>query len=125
MANEQNLKPFKKGQVANPNGRPRKFVSALKDQGYKASEVNDAILVLMSMTIDELKEVYNNPQATVLEKTVAAAIRKSIEKGSLYSLETLLSRSFGKPKEQVDLNASGGMQIEVVYKDANNTDSIR
>lgn len=23
MANEQNLKPFKKGEVANPNGRPK------------------------------------------------------------------------------------------------------
>ena len=119
MANEQNLKPFKKGQVANPNGRPRKFISQLKDQGYKASEVNDAILVLLSMNIDELKDVYNNPQATVLEKTVAAAIRKSIEKGSLYSMETLLARTFGKPKEQVDLNASGGLQIQVVYKDDN------
>lgn len=118
MANEQNLKPFKKGQVANPNGRPRKFVSQLKDQGYKASEVNDAIQVLMSMTIDELKDVYNNPQATVLEKTVAAAIRKSIEKGSLYSIETLLTRVYGKPKEQVDLNTSGGVDIKVIYADS-------
>lgn len=119
MANEQNLRPIQKGEVRNPNGRPRKFVSALKEQGYKASEVNDAIQVLMSMTIDELKDVYNNPQATVLEKTVASAIRKSIEKGSLYSIETLLTRVYGKPKEQVDLNASGGMQIEVVYKNDN------
>jgi poly-beta-hydroxyalkanoate depolymerase len=119
MANEQNLRPIQKGEVRNPNGRPRKFVSALKEQGYKASEVNDAIQVLMSMTIDELKDVYNNPQATVLEKTVASAIRKSIEKGSLYSIETLLTRVYGKPKEQVDLNASGGMKIEVVYKDDN------
>ena len=118
MANEQNLKPFKKGQVANPNGRPRKFVSQLKDQGYKVSEVNDAIQVLMSMTINELKDVYNNPQATVLEKTVAAAIRKSIEKGSLYSIETLLTRVYGKPKEQVDLNNSGGVEIKVIYADS-------
>jgi hypothetical protein len=34
MANEQNLKPFKKGEVANPNGRPRKYVSTLKALGY-------------------------------------------------------------------------------------------
>ena len=119
MANEHNLKPAQKGEVRNPNGRPRKFISQLKDQGYKASEVNDAIQVLMSMTIDELKDVYNNQKATVLEKTIAAAIRKSIEKGSLYSIETLLTRVYGKPKEQVDVNASGGLQIQVVYKDDN------
>lgn len=120
MANEQNLRPFKKGEVANPNGRPRKFVSQLREQGYKLSEVNDAIQVLMSMTVDELKDVYQDPKATVLEKTVASAIRKSIEKGSLYSIETLLTRVYGKPKEQMDLNASGGMQIEVIYKDGTN-----
>jgi len=120
MANEQNLKPFKKGEVANPNGRPRKYVSELRAQGYRLSEVNDAIQVLMSMTIDELKEVYTNPKATVLEKTIASAIRKSIEKGSLYSIETLLTRVYGKPKEQVDLNASGGMEIKVVYSDGSN-----
>jgi hypothetical protein len=118
MANEQNLKPMKKGETLNPNGRPRKYVSLLKEQGYKPSEVNDAIQVLMSMTLEELKEVYTNPKATVLEKTIASAIKKSIEKGSLYSIETLLTRVYGKPKEQMDLNTSGGIQIEVVYKDA-------
>lgn len=122
MANEQNLKPMKKGETLNPNGRPRKYVSLLKEQGYKASEVNDAIQVLMSMTLDELKEVYTNPKATVLEKTVASAIRKSIEKGSLYSIETLLTRVYGKPKEQLDVNASGGMEIKVVYADSDKTE---
>lgn len=120
MANNENLKPIPKGETRNPNGRPRKYVSELRAQGYKLSEVNDAIQVLMSMTIDELKEVYTNPKATVLEKTIASAIRKSIEKGSLYSIETLLTRVYGKPKEQVDLNASGGMEIKVVYSDGSN-----
>ena len=117
MANNENLKPIQKGEIRNPNGRPRKYVSELRAQGYKLSEVNDAIQVLMSMTIDELKEVYTNPKATVLEKTIASAIKKSIEKGSLYSIETLLTRVYGKPKEQMDLNASGGMEIKVVYSD--------
>jgi hypothetical protein len=120
MANNQNLKPIQPGETRNPNGRPRKYVSELRAQGYKLGEVNDAIQVLMSMTIDELKEVYTNPKATVLEKTIASAIRKSIEKGSLYSIETLLTRVYGKPKEQLDLNASGGMEIKVVYSDGSN-----
>jgi hypothetical protein len=120
MANNENLKPIQKGETRNPNGRPRKYVSLLREQGYKLSEVNDTIQVLISMTIDELKEVYTNPKATILEKTIASAIRKSIEKGSLYSIETLLTRVYGKPKEQVDLNASGSMEIKVVYSDGSN-----
>lgn len=120
MANNENLIPIKPGETRNPNGRPRKYVSLLREQGYKLSEVNDTIQVLISMTIDELKEVYTNPKATILEKTIASAIRKSIEKGSLYSIETLLTRVYGKPKEQVDLNASGAMEIKVVYSDGSN-----
>ena len=94
-----------KGETMNPNGRPRKYVSELRDQGYKLAQVNDAIQVMLSMTIEELGEVWKNPKATVLEKTIAAAIRKSIEKGSLYSIETLLTRVYGKPRESIDVKS--------------------
>jgi hypothetical protein len=115
MANLQNLTPFKKGEVANPNGRPRKYVSLLKEQGYKLSEINDTIQVMMSMDMDELKTVWDNPKATILEKTIAAAMRKSLEKGSLYSLDTLLTRVYGKPKEQMDIKSDN--KIEVIFVD--------
>ena len=113
MANEQNLKPFPKGVVQNPNGRPKKFVTLLKENGYKVSEVNDTVQAMLSMTLDELKEVWQDPKATILEKTIANAMRKSLEKGSLYSIETLLSRVFGKPKETADVtqNVSGEIKI--------------
>ncbi len=97
-----NLNPFKKGQSGNPNGRPRKYVSTLVDQGYKRSEINDTIQNMMAMTLEEVKAVWDNPTATVLEKTIASAIRKSIEKGTLYSMETLLSRVYGQPKQEVE-----------------------
>lgn len=109
--NEQNLIPFQKGQSGNPNGRPRKYVSTLRESGYKLSEINDCIQVMMAMTVDELKEAFENKNATVLEKTIAAAIKKSIENGSLYSIETLLSRVYGKPKEQVDMNVDADVVV--------------
>ncbi len=84
-----------KGETNNPNGRPRKYVSMLKEQGYKLAEVNDCIQAIMSMDMQELKAVWDNPKATVLEKTIAGALRKSLEKGSLYSIDTLLTRVYG------------------------------
>ncbi len=113
----ENLKPFAKGEDKRRNleGRPRKYVSLLKEQGYKLAEINDSIQVLMSMTDKELASVWDNPNATALEKTVAKALLKSMNGGSLYSMDTLLSRVYGKPKEQVDVQQDS--RIEVVFVD--------
>ena len=102
MPNKENIQKheFKKGESGNPNGRPRKFVTLLKEQGYKRSEINDTIQAMLSMDMNELKGVYDDPRATILEKTVANALRKSLEKGTLYSIETLLTRVFGHPKQE-------------------------
>jgi hypothetical protein len=124
MANTDNLKPFKKGQSGNPNGRPKSYVTGLKDIGYNMTEINMAIRNMLSMNMNELKAVFENPDATILEKTVAGAMRKSLEKGSLYSIETLLSRVFGKPKETADVK----QDTEITIKFANGdyfTDSSR
>jgi hypothetical protein len=96
------LKVPEKGETANPNGRPKKFTTLLKEHGYSLSEVNDSIQAIMSMNEVEIKEVLKNPDATMLEKTVAKAIIKSYEKGSLYSMDTLMNRVYGKPKEEVN-----------------------
>jgi hypothetical protein len=99
----------------NKDGRPRKYVSLLKEQGYKLSEINDSIQALMSMDEEELRAVSLNDSATVLEKTVAKAMIKSLSNGSLYSLDTLLTRVYGKPKEQVDIKSDN--KIEVIFVD--------
>jgi hypothetical protein len=104
---------LEKGETANPNGRPRKYVSLLKEQGYSISQVNDSIQVLMSMTPKELLEVENNPNATALELTITRAILKSMNNGSLYSMDTLMNRVYGKPKEQVDIVSDN--KIEIVF----------
>jgi hypothetical protein len=124
MASEDNLIPFKKGQSGNPNGRPKSYVTGLKDAGYNMTEINMSIRNMLSMNIEELRKVYENPDATILEKTVAGAMRKSLEKGSLYSIETLLSRVFGKPKETADVK----QDTEITIKFANGdyfTDTTR
>lgn len=116
MANASNL--VGKGFDAHPerinrNGRPRKYTSLLREEGYRLSEINDTIQAMMQMTIEELKEVWENPEATILEKTIANAMRKSLEKGSLYSMETLLTRVYGKPKETQQVSSDS--KIEVVF----------
>jgi len=114
MANKNLAKyQFQKGVSGNPKGRPRKFVSVLKENGYRLSEINDTIEVMMSMTLDELKLIFENPHSTILEKTIANAMNKSLQKGSLYSIDTLLTRVYGKPKETQHQTTDG--KIEIVF----------
>jgi hypothetical protein len=121
--NIEYILPFswKKGQSGNPNGRPRKFVCLLKDMGYNKQDIDTTIQNMMAMTIEELADVYKDNNATVLEKTVANAIKRGIEKGTLYSIETLLNRVYGQPKQEVESNNThehnGKIQIEVVSSD--------
>jgi hypothetical protein len=99
----QQGKKFVKGDKRiNKNGRPRKWISEMKDSGYSLSEITDAIQVLISLEPDKLQEIRHNPQSTVLEITIASAIIKSIQKGDLDSIETLITRVFGKPKEKIE-----------------------
>jgi len=98
---------LEKGETKNPNGRPRKFVSALRAQGYTQSQINDCILVLSSMKDDELREVVKNKDATVLEKVFAKAVLEDLRKGKLESIDRLLNRAIGKPRESMDITTKG------------------
>lgn len=95
---------FKKGESGNLKGRPRKWVSTLTDQGYKMSEVRDCILALMAMTLNELEGAKDNPSATVMELTVINAIKKGIDNGDLYPMESLMNRVFGRPIPTLNYN---------------------
>lgn len=113
------MKRWSKGESGNPAGRPRKLVSKMKMDGYKLTEINDTIQSMVSMNLKELKDVWDNPNATILEKTIAGALRKSLEEGDLNSVETLLNRVYGKPKEKMEVLSHS--VIKVSFGDEPNT----
>lgn len=91
----------KNPQNINKKGRPRKWISEIKDKGYTLSEITDAIQVLISLEPEKLREIKSNSSSTALEVSIASAILKSITKGDLDSIETLITRVYGKPKQEV------------------------
>lgn len=121
--NKEYILPFswQKGQSGNLNGRPRKFVCQLKDMGYNKQDITQTIENMMAMTITELAEVFKDENATVLEKTVANAIKRGIEKGTLYSIETLLNRVYGQPKQEIESkneNINLNTTVEIIKSNA-------
>jgi hypothetical protein len=91
----------------NKKGRPPKFTSALKAEGYSMSQIIDAITVLLSMSIEDLKIImktgmYDQKEVTALEQTVASAICKDKARGEIITIDRLLTRSFGAPRQSID-----------------------
>jgi hypothetical protein len=101
----EHLKTFKwvSGQPSpNPNGRPKKMLSQLKDIGYTKTQVENTILTMLTMKRKELEQIDKNEEFTILERIIAGTLVKSHDKNSLFNLELLLTRSQGKPKETID-----------------------
>lgn len=105
MANEQNLKPFVKGQVANPNGRPKRIYTILKDSGYSKEDIKDAFEEIGWQTIEDLQEILDDDSKPVILKVIARAFIKGAEKGDFRYVSEILMHIIGKPKESVQVNA--------------------
>ena len=80
-----NLKPFKKGQSGNPNGRP------------KMPDLKEAISKILSEE--------KNGQ-TALDAVLIALFKKALN-GDVRAAQELLDRGFGKSQQNIDLSTLG------------------
>jgi hypothetical protein len=100
MANEQNLIPAQKGEVRNPNGRPK---------GVPNSKTR--LLRLL-----ELVQTKTNPitgekeEFTVAEQLDMVLINKAI-KGDIRAYQEVMDRLEGRAKQSTELEVSGGINI--------------
>jgi hypothetical protein len=111
MANENNLKPAQKGEIRNPNGRPKKVETVLKDfflSEYNikltAGQTNDIIRGILSKSRTELIELAKNEDLPFWISMIAKKATRDYEKGSIHLLELLFDRVYGKPKETIESN---------------------
>lgn len=90
MANEKNLKPFKKGQSGNPKGRP-----PLRD--------------IKEVLKDLLSQEKNNTQ--LIDGLMSVVVNKAL-KGDLKAVDMLLSYTYGKPTQKTEITGKEGEKID-------------
>jgi hypothetical protein len=109
--NIENLKPFKKGQTGNPNGRPRKLISQtineLKAEGVvetSTTEIKAVYLMLINLTIPELEQRVKDSKQSALVRIVGKAI---LSNKGYEIIEKMLDRAIGKAENKIDHTTNG------------------
>jgi hypothetical protein len=100
MANEQNLIPAKKGEVRNPNGRPK---------GVANSKTR--LLRLLELVTKVRNPVTGEEEEFSIAEQLDMQIIAKARKGDLKAYEIILDRLEGKPKQSTEVEVSGGLNI--------------
>ena len=100
MANEQNLIPAQKGEIRNPNGRPK---------GVPNSKTR--LLRLLELVQTKTNPITGDKEEfTVAEQLDMVLINKAI-KGDIKAYQEVMDRLEGKAKQSTELEVTGGINI--------------
>jgi len=119
MANEQNLKPWKKGQSGNPKGLKPKMINQLAELIGKEFNIEltktdkyQVIEWMLERSEAELIKMVADSESPVFLKSIANAIIEDIKKNRINTVETIFDRIFGKAKQGHEVSGPNGTPIE-------------
>ena len=112
MSNEKNLKPCKKGETHNPNGRPKKLVNAIKKLPSTMMEDVYGILgYALTLKSEEEAKKYLTAKGEELGKygfVMQIAIRQLSNKNYGWgAVNDILDRLYGKPRMSAEVKHTG------------------
>lgn len=108
-----------KGETMNPNGRPKKIETLLKEHflmehnlKLSKSQTQDIIKNILGKTRKELVEMAQNDALPFWISLIAKKAQRDFDKGSIHILDVLFDRVYGKPKEEVEQTINEGAPTE-------------
>ena len=100
----QNLIPAKKGEVRNPNGRPKlpEEVRAMKE-----ASIQQLIVSYHKFAFTNIANIKDNPPENLIEQGVRQTIANFANSGEVDHISRLWDRVLGKPLESIDVTSKG------------------
>ena len=111
MGKEENFKgagvKFSSTNQPKNAGRKKNVFKKFKDKfNLSSDDVNNIIEYLLSLPLQKLQEIIKDEKQSVIVVNFATAILTGVKSGSLYSINQLLDRKIGKPKETIEFNGN-------------------
>ena len=107
--------PIKKGQVLNPNGRPKTSEEAKMFKKLTLDSYCKLVDKFINASPAEIKKIVTDPDATVLEIYIAQIVQKGIAGGDTARLAFLLDRLIGPVKQKIE--HSGTTPTTIIFKE--------
>ncbi len=103
MSNSNVATRWRKGESGNAGNRKvDRAVQALKKMGTQ--ELAETCEMILKANRKELAAILNDPNTSILQVNLISAILADTQKGLTYTLDKLLERVVGKPKERIELS---------------------
>ena len=99
----ENLRPWKPGQSGNPHGLSIVLPELLRMQRLTREEMAIIASWMVKGKADEVIKFVQDPNATILQRMIAAVFARIMEKGDPIAFEIFMNRVIGKvrmPKEE-------------------------
>ena len=101
------LKPFKKGESGNPNGRPKLTAIEKSAREAERKEIAEVWPRIKVLSFAQIKELMADKEKPVIELAMASAIYHAIKNGNMSEVHRFYDRLLGKPLVTNDVTVSG------------------
>ena len=106
--NSENVKghEWKPGQSGNPNGRPKKIYTILKEKGFSKDDIKTAFHELAFYTEKELRSMSKDKTKPIITRIAAKQFLTAYDKGNWGAIKEILEHNIGRPTGTENLRIS-------------------
>lgn len=102
--NQENLIKYKPGQCGNPNGRPKKIYTILKEKGYTSADIKASFGELAWYNEAEIKKIKNDRTKPMIVRIVANQFSLAYTNSDWSKVKEILEHTIGKATQPLELD---------------------